>query len=65
VSAAAKKLKLGKVFVIGLNDWYFAPAGPATAIFKARDGIIHEIGIADTTLTHGRNTQRTFLTSFE
>ena len=65
LTTATKKLKLGKVFVIGLNDWYFAPAGSATAIFKTRDGIIQEIGIADKDLTQGRNTQRTFLTSFE
>jgi hypothetical protein len=65
VAAATKKLKLGKAFVIGINDWYFAPAGSATAIFKARDGLIEEIGIADKELTKGRNTQRTFLTSFD
>lgn len=63
-AAAGQALKLGKVFVVGLNDWYFAPDGPATAILKVRHGILEEIGIADTVLTSGRTAQRAFLTSF-
>lgn len=64
VAAAAKKLKLGRVFHIGINDWYLAPAGSDTAILKARHGIVEEIGIAAKALTRGRSAQRTFLTSF-
>jgi hypothetical protein len=64
VTAAAKKLKLGKVFRIGINDWYLAPAGSVTAILKVRHDIVQEIGIADKELTQGRSAQRTFLTSF-
>jgi PKD repeat protein len=64
VRAAAHQLDVGKVFVVGLNDWYLAPDGPATAIFKARQGIIQEIGIAAKELTRGRKAQRAFLTSF-
>jgi len=64
ITAAAKKLKLGKVFRIGLNDWYLAPAGPVTAILKVRHSIVQEIGIANKQLTQGRSAQRTFLTSF-
>ena len=64
VTAAAARLKLSKVFVIGLNDWYLAPDGAATAVFKARAGIVEEIGIADKRLTHGRTAQRNLLTSF-
>jgi hypothetical protein len=64
VSAAAKKLRLGKVFHIGLNDWYFAPAGSAAAILKVRHGLVEEIGLADKQLTAGRAAQRHFLTSF-
>jgi hypothetical protein len=65
IAAAAQKLNLGKVFRVGLNDWYLAPAGSATAILKARHGIVEEIGIADKQLTHGRTAQRAFLTSFQ
>ena len=50
--------------MIGTNDWYLAPDRPVTAIFKARHGIIQEIGIAERRLTIGRTAQRTFLTSF-
>jgi len=64
VTAAAAALKLGKVFVIGLNDWYLAPDGAVTAVLKARAGIVQEIGIADRQLTQGRTAQRTLLTSF-
>jgi hypothetical protein len=64
VAAAAKKLKLGPVFRIGLNDWYLAPAGSATAVLKVRHDIVQEIGIASKQLTQGRAAQRLFLTSF-
>ena len=62
---ADKKLKLGKKFVVGLNDWYLASDGSVTAVFKARHGIIEEIGIAYKQLTAGRTAQRAFLTSFQ
>jgi hypothetical protein len=64
VTAAGPKLPLGNLFVIATNDWYLAPGGPVTPIFKARHGIIQEIGIAQRQLTIGRTAQRTFLTSF-
>jgi adhesin/invasin len=64
LKAAARRLKLGKVFMIGANAWYLASAGPATAILKVRDGIVQEIGIGEASLTRTRAEQRTFLTSF-
>ena len=64
VASAARALKLGKVFIVGLNDWYLAPDGAVTAVFKARHGIIEEIGIATRALTTSRSSQRVFLTSF-
>jgi hypothetical protein len=64
ITAAAKKLRVGKEFRIGLNDWYLAPAGPVTAILKVRHHLVQEIGIAERQLTEGRPAQRTFLTSF-
>jgi hypothetical protein len=65
VSAAAAKLRLGKVFAIGRNDWYLAPDGPVTAVFKARHGVIEELGIASRAVTDGREAQRFFLASFQ
>jgi hypothetical protein len=64
LAAAAKALTLTKVFPIGLNDWYLAPAGAATAVLKVRYGIVEEIGIGDRTLTRGRTAERAFLHSF-
>ncbi len=66
VAAAGHELTLSKVFVIGLNDWYLAHDGKVTAVFKARHGVIEEVGIAARALTDGsRAEQRTFLTSFD
>jgi hypothetical protein len=65
VTAAKKVLKLGKVFVVGANDWYLAPDHGITAIFKVRHDVIEEIGIANAQLTSSRAAQATFLTSFQ
>jgi hypothetical protein len=61
---AQAKLPRGNLFHIGLNDWYLAPDGTVTAIFKVRSSIIQEVGIAEQQITATRKTQRTFLTSF-
>jgi hypothetical protein len=61
---AAARLKLGRVFVVGLNDWYLAAVGDVTAVLKIRDGIVQEIGIGDSSLTVTRAAQLAFLTSF-
>lgn len=66
LTLAATHAHLSKVFVIGLNDWYLAPAGAATAVYKARHGIVQEIGIAYQVLTNGdRHQQQEFLNSFD
>jgi hypothetical protein len=65
VKAARKRLKLGDGFDIGRNAWYFAPAGAATAVLEVSRGVVHEIGIADKALTHGRAAQRRLLTSLQ
>jgi inactivated superfamily I helicase len=64
LSAAQAKLPKGNLFHIGLNDWYLAPVGSVTAIFKVRQGVVQEIGISDKALTRTPKTQRSFLTSF-
>jgi hypothetical protein len=64
LAAARQRLKLAGPFHVGLNDWYLATDGPATAVFKAREGTIQEIGIGDKRLTHGRRAELDFLTSF-
>ena len=63
-AAAGRLLRLEPPFHVGLNDWYLAPDGAATAMFKVRRGIVQEIGIADKRLTRGRALQRVFVESF-
>jgi hypothetical protein len=65
LATAAKRLKTGRPFHIGLNSWYLAPNGPTTAVLKVRDQIVEEIGIADKTLTGSHRAARTFLSSFQ
>jgi hypothetical protein len=49
--AKARGLPLVGPVRVGLNDWYFAPHGASTLVFKVRHGVIQEIGIAQTGLT--------------
>ena len=65
LAAAKQQLPNGTLLTIGLNDWYLAPAGNATAVFKVRQGIIEEIGIAVSALTKTKSLQRTFMGSFD
>jgi len=64
LAAAESKLPHGNVFHIGLNTWYLAPYATATAVFKVRQNVVEEIGVAERQVTPTRTTQRVFLTSF-
>jgi len=64
VAGARKRLKLGRPFRIGANDWYLAPNGSSTGVLKVRHGVVEEIGIADKLLTRSRKADRAFLNSF-
>ncbi len=55
----------GHKFVIGANDWYLAPHGASTVVFKARRGIIEEIGLARLSLTRTRRAQRRFISALD
>lgn len=61
---AARVLRIGRPFHIGLNYWYLAPNGASRGILKVRHGIVDEIGIADLTLTADRRAAWRFLGSF-
>jgi hypothetical protein len=63
IQAAAKHLKIGKVIVIGANDWYIAPGTSSNYVLKVRHGIVLEIGIANKKDTTGRAKQTAFLSS--
>jgi hypothetical protein len=65
LAPVARKLRVGKPFAIGLNDWYFAPGAAARGVLKVRRGIIQEVGIANKLLTAGRKAQVIFMSSFK
>jgi hypothetical protein len=62
--AAARRLRAGKPYHVGLNYWYLAPNGASTAVLKVRHGAVQEIGIANKRLTASRRLARLFLRSF-
>jgi hypothetical protein len=65
-ASAAKRLHVGGSFHIGLNYWYLAPGAAARSVLKVRDGIVQEVGIANSRLSQGgRTAQRRFLASFK
>lgn len=65
ISAELKRLKLGKPFHIGANEWYVASASPGNAVFKVRHGVIQEVGLLNKRLTRTRSEQSRFLRSFK
>jgi hypothetical protein len=62
LSDAKRKLKLGRVHHVGLNDWYFNSKG--NVLVKVRHQTILEIGPANSRFTHGYKIQQKFLNSF-
>jgi hypothetical protein len=64
LTSAKAHLPHGNLLRVGKNDWYLAPAGAATAVLKARNGVVQEIGIGDKSLTLTRSAQFEFMTSF-
>ena len=64
LAGAAKVLKLGKPYHVGLNYWYLAPNGSTRAVLKVRHGIVEEIGIANRALTATHRGAFRFLKSF-
>jgi hypothetical protein len=64
LAAAARVLKIGRPFHVGLNYWYLARFGASRAVLKVRHGIVEEIGIADARLTAKRSSAFRFIRSF-
>jgi hypothetical protein len=64
LAVAARRLKLGKVMRLGLNDWYVIPGTTSNDVLKVRHGIVEEIGIAKKSLTSSRAQQLQLLGSF-
>jgi hypothetical protein len=64
LAKVARRLHVGRPFVIGLNRWYLVADGPARGVLKVRHGVIEEVGIADRSLTSSRSKARRLLSSF-
>jgi pimeloyl-ACP methyl ester carboxylesterase len=65
VAKVARRLRLGRRFVVGQNTWYLAPNGPSRGVLKVRHGTIQEIGVANPALTRTRAAARRFLRGFD
>jgi hypothetical protein len=61
---ARSKLRLGKVFHIGLNDWYVESRAAANGVLKVRGGVIQEVGLVNKELTRTRRSQSRLLNGF-
>lgn len=64
LAPVARRLRVGRPFHVGRNDWYFVTRGAANGILKVRHGMIEEVGLADKALTTGRARRRRFINSF-
>ncbi len=63
-SQAKRTLSYGNLLKVGLNDWYVVQALGGTAVLKVRDGIVEEVGVANSALTQTRAADRHLMTSF-
>jgi fibronectin-binding autotransporter adhesin len=64
LQAARSRLRLRKVFHIGLNDWYVIPRRAANGVLKVRHGVVQEIGLVNKRLTGTRRAQSRLLIGF-
>jgi hypothetical protein len=64
LAAAQTALPHGNLYHVGKNDWFLAPNGTTTAMFRVQNGTVVEVGIAAKALTQGRKAQSTFVRSF-
>jgi hypothetical protein len=64
-AAVEKKLPHGQLLQIGKNDWYLAPDGTVTAVFKLDAHRVTELGIALRAVTGTRRADRTLMSNFD
>lgn len=62
---AARHLKLGQAFHIGLNAWYVISAPGANGVLKVRNGVVDEVGVVARSLTGDRTARLRLLSSFK
>jgi hypothetical protein len=61
---AKRALAHGTTVTVHGNQWYFARAGSATAVFELRDGHVVQVGITAPRLTRNAKADRAFISSF-
>jgi uncharacterized protein len=64
LAAVAHRLRAGKPFYVGRNDWYLIPGRQTRGVLKVQHGLIEELGIASGRATHTRTEGRHFFRSF-
>jgi hypothetical protein len=65
LAALQRALPGGQLVTVGSNDWYLAPFGSATAVFKIDDGTVRELGITLASLTGSRSADQALMSSFD
>lgn len=65
LAALQHALPGGELITVGSNDWYLAPFGSATAVFKVDDGTVRELGITPASLTTSRAADQALMSSFD
>lgn len=65
LAALQQALAGGELITVGSNDWYLAPFGSATAVFKVDDGTVRELGIALASVTGSRTADQALISSFD
>jgi hypothetical protein len=64
LALAEARLRLGKAFRIGANDWYVAQGGAANGVLKVRHGVVQEVGLVNKKLSNTATAQGRLLSSF-
>ncbi len=64
LATVRRRLGVSAGFHIGANWWYLARADSGRLVLAVRRGVIAQIGIVDTRLTHGRRATLRFVKSF-
>lgn len=64
ISTASRVLGTAPPFNIGLNYWYLARIARYTAVLKVRNGVVEELGIANSAVTKTRAAQSVLMRSF-
>ena len=63
-AAVARRLRLGRRYRVGRNDWYLTANGPSHGILEVVRGRIQAIGVADRRITASVAQDRLFLRTF-